>query len=152
MDLPDFDSLLENQEDTFSNIKDPQIQKKLDSILKGQLTGSAIYIVVLLLSIMILYNQMLAVEGKKRFLKVSTTENLNLLNRIVVLLLVLYFLYASYENIRLAKQQKKDTKYLNMQLFAALLTVVSAIIVLYVACEQSNKVFVPLAATENPFL
>ncbi|MDD3341494.1 MAG: hypothetical protein PHN72_04845 [Bacilli bacterium] len=151
MDLPDFDGVLESS-DEFANIKDPQIRKEVDSILKGQLTGSAIYIVVLILSIMILYNQMLAVEGKKRFLKVSTTENINLLNRIVVLLLVLYFLYASYQNIRLAKRQKKDTKYLNMQMFASILTVISALIVLYVAFEQSNKAFVPLAATENPFL
>lgn len=122
------------------------------SILKGQLLGSATYIIVLILSIVVLYNQILVAEGEEGFLETETVSNINILNRVVVFILVLYFLYTSYENIEIAKQEGRDTEYLNLQFIASLLTVVSAIIVLYVAFEQSNKAFVPISATENPNL
>ncbi len=122
------------------------------SILKGQLIGSAFYIVVLLLSIIILYNQILKIEKDSPFLTEETVSNLNIINRVIVLILVLYFFYTTIENIRLAEESGNETKYLKLQQIASLLTVVSAIIVLYVSLEQSNKSFVPLSATDNPNL
>ena len=122
------------------------------SILKGQLIGSAFYIVVLLLSIIILYNQILKIEKDSPFLTEETVSNLNIINRVIVLILVLYFFYTTFENIRLAEENGNETKYLKSQQIASLLTVVSAIIVLYVSLEQSNKSFVPLSATDNPNL
>lgn len=122
------------------------------AILKGQLFGSAFYIVVLILSIIILYNQILKIENNEPFLTEETVSNLNILNRVVVLILVLYFFYTTFENIRLAEENGSETKYLELQQLASLLTVVSAIIVLYVSLEQSNKSFVPLSATDNPNL
>lgn len=122
------------------------------SILKGQLIGSAFYIVVLLLSIIILYNQILKIEKDSPFLTEETVSNLNIINRVIVLILVLYFFYTTIENMRLAEESGNETKYLKLQQIASLLTVVSAIIVLYVSLEQSNKSFVPLSATDNPNL
>lgn len=122
------------------------------SILKGQLLGSATYIIVLILSIIILYNQILVAEGKEGFLDTETISNINILNRIVVFVLVLYFLYTSYENLETARENGEETRYLNLQFIASLLTVVSAIIVLYVSFEQSGKSFVPISTTENPNL
>lgn len=122
------------------------------SILKGQLIGSAFYIFVLLLSIIILYNQILKIEKQSPFLTEETVSNLNIINRVIVLILVLYFFYTTFENIRLAEENGSETKYLKLQQLASLLTVVSAIIVLYVSLEQSNKSFVPLSATDNPNL
>ncbi len=120
------------------------------NILKGQLIGSATYIIVLILSIIILYNQILKAEGKEPFLEDETVANINILNKIVVFILVLYFFYTTYENVQNAKEQGEDTTYLNLQLLASLITVVSAIIVLYVSFAQSNKSFVPLSSSQNP--
>lgn len=152
MEFAESDFLDENVDTNIGDIEDPAIREKTISILKGQLAGSSMYIVVLILSIVLLYNQILTIEGEEEFLETSTTANINILNRIVVFLLVLYFLYTSYENIKMAEAQEKDTTYLRLQFIASLLTVISAIIVLYVAFEQYNKVFVPIASTENPNL
>lgn len=122
------------------------------SILKGQLIGSAFYIVVLILSIIILYNQILKIEKNAPFMSEEDVSNINILNRIIVFILVLYFFYTTTQNKRLAEENGKETKYLELQQIASLLTVVSAIIVLYVSLEQSSKSFVPLSATDNPNL
>lgn len=151
MEFAESDFIDENI-DVTEEIKDPVIKDKVLSILKGQLAGSSMYIIVLILSIILIYNQILSLKGEDSFLETSTTANINILNRIVVFLLVLYFLYTSYENIQLAEAQEKDTTYLRLQFIASLLTVVSAIIVLYVAFEQYNKAFVPISTTENPNL
>lgn len=120
------------------------------NILKGQLIGSAAYIIVLILSIIILYNQILRVTGEDPFLEEETVSDLNILNKIIVFILVLYFLYTAYENIEIAKSEKRDTTYLNLQLIASIITVISSIIVLYVSFAQSNKSFVPISPSGNP--
>lgn len=145
MDIEDIESF--EPDDLDSDINADAI-----SILKGQLIGSAFYIIVLLLSIIILYNQILKIEKNTPFLTEESVSNLNILNRIVVLILVLYFFYTTFENLRLAEENGSETKYLKLQQIASLLTVVSAIIVLYVSLEQSNKSFVPLSSTDNPNL
>lgn len=151
MNFEDFDFPdIENIEDPDTIDVDANGQET--SILKGQLLGSAVYIIVLVLSIVILYNQILVTEGEEGFLDTETVSDINILNRVVVFILVLYFLYTSYTNLENAKEQGKETEYLNLQFIASLLTVVSAIIVLYVAFQQSNKSFVPLSTTENPNL
>lgn len=122
------------------------------SILKGQMIGSIFYILVLIISIIILYNQILKAEKKEPFLSEETVSDLNILNRVVVLLLVLYFFYTTLENIQTQNENNRDPKYAQLQSFASLLTIVSAIIVLYVSLEESNKSFVPLSATDNPNL
>lgn len=131
---------------------DSDISAGSTHILKGQLIGSAFYIVVLLISIIILYNQILRVEKKTPFLTEENVSNINIVNRVIVLLLVLYFFYTTMENIKLAEEEGRETKYLRLQQIASLLTVVSAIIVLYVSLEESGKSFVPLSATDNPNL
>lgn len=141
-----------------SNEVDPEMAEELNAktiqILEGQLAGSSIYIIVLIISIAIIYNQILIRKGKEPIMDTDTVIDLNLLNRIVILILVLYFLYTSYETIKIAEAEGRDTTYLNLQFIASLLAVVSAIIVLYVSLAQSGKgrALVPLSTTENPVL
>lgn len=124
-------------------------------IIEGQLIGTLFYIVVLIISALILYNQYLLQKKEKPFLSTDEVSTLNLLNRVVVLLLVLYFLYASFQNIIITKEKNTDEdnlRYLNLQFLASILTVISAIIVLYVSFDQYQKSLIPISTIENPNL
>lgn len=121
-------------------------------IAEGQLIGTFMYIIVLIISALILYNQCLSQKKKKTLFKEQTVQNLNIFNRLVVLLIVLYFLYTNFENRKMAKQKNKDLKDLNLQCFASFITVVSALIVLYVSFDQYYKSIIPISSFENPNL
>jgi len=121
-------------------------------ITEGQLIATAMYMIILITSIFILYNQYLIQQGKEKILSEDTVRTINILNRIVVFLLVTYFLYTSYKNIEIAKRKGDELKYLNLQFIAALITVVSSLIVLYVSFDQFQKSFIPISTTENPTL
>ena len=123
---------------------------KQQKIMQGQLIATAMYMIVLITSFIVLYNQYLLQKEEKPILSEKESQNINILNRIVVLILVSYFLYTSYENIKLAKQKDEELKYLNLQFIASLITVISALIVLYVSFNQYQKSLIPISSIENP--
>lgn len=135
------------------NIQDDTLKNQELKILGGQLLASSAYIIVLIVSIALLYNQILKIRGEEGFFSNDEAININLINRIVILLLVLYFLYTNYQNIEIAKTRKQETKFLNLQFSASFLTVIASIIVLYVSLNQTKKSGLSaIVATENPNL
>lgn len=121
-------------------------------LAEGQLIGTFMYMIVLTISALIIYNQCLSQKKKKTFLNKQTVQNLNIFNRLVVLLIVLYFLYTSFENREIAKEQNKDLKNLTLQCFASFITFLSALIVLYVSFDEYYKSIIPISGFENPNL
>ncbi len=121
-------------------------------LAEGQLIGTFIYILVLIISALILYNQCLSHQNKKTIFKEKTVQNLNIMNRIIVLLVVLYFLYTNLENKKMTKEKNKDLTNQNLQCIASFITVIAALIVLYVSFEEYYKSIIPISSVENPNL
>ena len=72
-------------------------QKKEAELLDLQLLATIIYIGSLIISIYLTYNDKLTVLNLKKIFTDKQNRNLSIFNRLLVVILTLTFLYASYE-------------------------------------------------------
>lgn len=110
-------------------------QKKIE-LLNYQIIASILFIISLLISIFLTYDEKLEITGNKRIFNKYTDKVLNLSNRIFALLIVLFILYINYEDYILNKIKRNNTKTSEHQIIASFFSVISAIIVLYVVIEN----------------
>lgn len=120
-------------------------------ILKGQLIAQAIIILTGIIAIISTYEALLKEEHKPLPFDERTIDTLSLVNRVLILLLLLYFLYTSYENVVIAKEKGKDQHPFNLQLIASILSLIAGGIVLYVSIIQQNNANTNVTV-ENPEL
>lgn len=121
-------------------------------ILDGQLIGCIFYIISILLSIIIILDQRQKTIGKKGFLTSKEVQNLALINKIAILLLIVFFLYLNYEALDLTKKSNQSTKNIELQIIASYLSIIVGAIGLYVVANNINSENITLAETENPYI
>lgn len=121
-------------------------------ILDGQLIGCIFYIISILLSIIIILDQRQKAIGKKGFLTSKEVQNLALINKISILLLIVFFLYLNYEALDLTKKSNQSTKSIELQIIASYLSIIVGAIGLYVVANNINSENITLAETENPYI
>ena len=112
-----------------------EIEEKL-KLLDIQIIGSAVFIVTLFISILLNYNQRRYTLHQKPLFNAKTTYVISNLNRIVVLGVVIAFLYTSYKFKKIAEEKDSNVALNKLDVFAATLSVISAIIVLYITTNS----------------
>ena len=127
-------------------------QEKKLFIIDGQLIGSILYIVSLLISIVIIIDQRKSALNKERILTNSEAQSLALANKIFIFLLILWFLYLNYESYEFSKNTNQDTSSLKLQIFASFLSIIGAIIGIYVVYTDFQNTNLQTAEIENPEL
>lgn len=115
------------------------------NLLKWQLGLSLLFIFTLIVSSTLTYNQILIHEKKKPLYTDETASNILKLNRSLGLLLTLGFLYINYIDKGIKEEHNLNLKSANLQIDAGVLSVLAAIIVLYVSMLGDGG-----TATENP--
>ena len=127
------------------NTKDDEIK-----ILDVQIIATIIYILSLFISYIITYNDRCEVLNKKPILTKNTSRNISVFNRVLVVVLTLVFLYINYKNIDIAKR-KNDSNLspFKLQTFAAELSTLAAIIVLYTVITSGEYSIVPGAGNSS---
>lgn len=103
----------------------------------------------IIISIILTYNDKLSTEGKTSFLGKKTNYNLTLFNRILILSIAIAFLYVNYKSYMNAKTKEKKLKSYELQILAALFTLIAASISLYVVSVLTKETLVDL---ENPVI
>lgn len=103
----------------------------------------------IIISIILTYNDKLSTEGKTSFLEKKTNYNLTLFNRILILSIAIAFLYVNYKSYMNAKTKEKKLKSYELQILAALFTLIAASISLYVVSILTKETLVDL---ENPVI
>ena len=93
------------------------------------------FIFTTIISIILLYNEDLYIKYKKFILDPKNAYIIASINRIVILIILLLFLYANYVDKNIDIIENKDLKADNLQIIASILTIISGIIVLYVTIE-----------------
>lgn len=121
-------------------------------LLDYQIIATILYIGSLGLSLLITYNDKLIQVYRKPLMKRKIYRNLTLFNRTLVLGLTLVYLYVSYKNQNMAKEKKIDVNPFNLQAMASELSVLGAIIILYVVITTESDNYSILAGAENPVL
>jgi magnesium-transporting ATPase (P-type) len=111
------------------------MERKIE-LLNYQLIITGLFIISLIISIILTYDQKEYISNKKRIFKSDFSKYLNLFNRLFTLFIIFSILYINYEDYKLNKNTKKNIKPFEHQVIASLFSVVSAIIVLYVVIEN----------------
>lgn len=127
-------------------------QEKKLFIIDGQLIGAILYIVSLLISIVIIIDQRKSALNKERILTNSEAQSLALANKIFIFLLVLWFLYLNYESYEFSKNTNQDTSSLKLQIFTSFLSIIGAMIGIYVVYTDFQNTNLQTAEIENPEL
>lgn len=108
-------------------------------LIKYQEYATIIYEIVLIVSFLLLYDE----EKKKTkgigIFKSKTRSSILLINRSIVVIICLVFLYANYENYKKIKNNNEDTSSLELQLFGSILVLCAALISIYIVIKNYNK-------------
>lgn len=120
------------------------------NILDGQMKASTLYIIFLIISISLTYNEKLELLNQKTLYTRKQAANIGVLNRTLALGLVLYYLWANRELIKIADANNSDSSGLRTQMIASELSVLAAIIVLYVVAKDYNSSTYGVSQITNP--
>lgn len=120
-------------------------------LLNQQLKGSAVFLLTIIISMLYTYDVKLDFEDKERLFSDEEAQKIIVFNRVLILLVGLFFVYINVEDYKyVIKYNKTDQiKGSKLQIDASILTAIAAAIILYVLLTGSNY---PLSvtSTENP--
>lgn len=105
-------------------------------LLNYQLIISVLFIISLLISIVLTYDEKQEKLNEERLFSEKFDKYLNLFNRIFALVIIIAILYINYQEYSLNKYEKSNLKPLEHQIIASVFSVISALIVLYVVIEN----------------
>lgn len=110
--------------------------KREIEILDKQILISIIFIVTIVISIILTYDEKQYKLKRKTIFSPKTDKYINLLNRILSLAILFYLLYLNYETYQIAKQKGRNLHPFKHQIQASILSTIAGIIVLYVVFEN----------------
>lgn len=121
-------------------------------LLDLQLISSSIFIIASIVSLLITYNEKLTVTNRKKLFTKKEALNISLYNRIVILVVVVTSLYVGYKNY-INEKNNAVAKYKSSLLLSTnVLTLISAIVILFVSYLNKNEQSLTVSDIENPLI
>lgn len=117
-------------------------------LLNIDIATALMFIITIIISIYLTYENRQDLLNRKRILNKKDDQYILLFNRLLVLIIVLIILYDNIEGYEIAKEKNKDLKPFKIQIFASVLTVITALLILYVVFYNWNNN--SLSDIENP--
>lgn len=117
-------------------------------LLNIDIATALMFIVTIIISIYLTYENRQDLLNRKRILNKKDDQYILLFNRLLVLIIVLIILYDNIEGYEIAKEKNKDLKPFKIQIFASVLTVITALLILYVVFYNWDNN--SLSDIENP--
>ena len=131
--------------------KEQVLRNKKNSILNGQLLTSISSIIGVILGIIIIIDQKEKANGKDGFLTNDESQNIALITKLIFLFVVIYSLSLNYESLDLSKATNQDTSSLELQIKASYLSIIVALVGLYVVITNYNDSSFQPSEIENNF-
>lgn len=122
------------------------------TILNIQLITTVLFISSLIISILLTYNEKLRLEKKQTILNKKNNNNLSFFNRIFSVILALIFLYTAYANKKIAIKKQEPLDSYSLQITASQLSLIAALIALYIIIKSQGEDYTIIANIENPSL
>lgn len=117
-------------------------------LLNIDITTAVLFIITIIISIYLTYENRQDLLNRKRILNKKDDQYILLFNRLLVLIIVLVILYDNIEGYEIAKEKNKDLKPFKIQIFASVLTIITALLILYVVFYNWDNN--SLSDIENP--
>lgn len=102
--------------------------------------GTIFFIGTLIVSVILSYNDKLKLDGKDGLFSNEERRNILIINKIVVLCLVVFFLYINLEHYKIALIKGDDTTNYKIQLIPSILAIIAAVIILYLVLKGDDEV------------
>ena len=131
-------------------MQEQDIQNQQLLIIDGQLVGCILYIISLVVSITIILDQRKKALNQEGFLTSEESQTMALLNKIFILAIILWFLYLNYKSKALATGTDQDISALELQIIASIISIIPALIGLYVVITNFSNTNLQTAEIENP--
>ena len=119
-------------------------------LINGQIIGIIFFIVTLIVSLLLTYNEKLQRENKPPLFTNKKALDIAFLNRLIVVLLGLYFLYTSYKRKDLENNNLNN--YINLEIIASWLAFLASAIVFYIVFLNYNNPNFDVSEIEEPIL
>lgn len=116
----------------------------------AQIIVSAISVIEIIISIILLYNEKLDLKGEKTLFSAEETQKISVFNRSFILITAIIFLIINYVLYNISKEQGENLKPYKLQIIASYLTIIAAIITLYIVINPTNEGEV--VDVENPII
>lgn len=107
-------------------------------LIDYEIIGSLLFIGTLFINVILSYNEKLRLEKKEPLFDNKTQKNILIVNKIVVLGIVIFFLYINYEHYKVALFKNEDTYNYKVQLIPSFLAILAALIILYLVLKDNN--------------
>lgn len=117
-----------------------------DTLLKIQICLSIIFIFTLIISISLSYNSMMECEGKGKIYSDDDALNILKINRVISLMVALGFVLINIYDKSVKEKYNLDIGSSDAQILASVITLISSLIVLYVAFNSDSSII----GNENP--
>lgn len=133
-------------------MKENTNKKEEAFLLDLQLISSTIFIIASIVSLLITYNEKLTVTNRKKLFTNKEALNISFYNRIVILVVVVTSLYVGYKNY-INEKNNAVAKYKSSLLLSTnVLTLISAIVILFVSYLNKNEQSLTVSDIENPLI
>ena len=116
-----------------------------------QLTSTIIFIIATFISLSITYNEKLNIENKKNFYSEQEALDISFYNRILFLIAVLISFIVAIDNY-LKKETDREKYKSSLLLLTSLITIVSALIILYVSYLNKEESTLTASDTQNTLI
>ena len=126
-----------------------QNEKQIE-LVNGQIIGIILFILTLIVSVIIAYNEKLLRENKSGLFSNKDALNISLINRIVVVILGIYFVYDAYERRKVSNSY--DDPNSNLQILASWLALIASAIIVYIIVNNYKNVNFDVSEIEEPTL
>ena len=107
-------------------------------LIDYEIIGSLLFIGTLFINVILSYNEKLRLEKKEPLFDNNTQKNILIVNKIIVLGIVIFFLYINYEHYKVALFKNEDTYNYKVQLIPSFLAILAALIILYLVLKDNN--------------
>lgn len=131
------------------NEKINEYDEKTISLLNLRLILTIGFIIALMISFTLTYNEILSLENKKMVLDEKSSQTFSLLQSTLILTIAILFLYINYNQYIITKKQNKYSKDLLLQTQASIFALISASIGFYVIIKNYRDKVYAVAETEN---
>lgn len=130
------------------NNKINKYDENVISLLNLRLLLTIGFIIALIISFILTYNETLSLQNKEKILSEKNSQNLSLFQSTLILIIAILFLYINYNQYLISKTQNKDSKDLLLQAQASFLALISAFICFYVIIKNYRNKNYTVAETE----
>ena len=115
-----------------------------------QIGASITSIIAVIISIALLYNQKLDLKGEQTLFTPKQTQQISEFTRDILLVVSVVFLIVNYQLYNISKEEGEDLKPYELQIVASYLSIIAALIALYVVRNPANRG--EISDVENPII